>query len=125
MAASISVFGERGRDCYHLGVNVSLASSCSLPSLQATLWQLILGSLVTDLFREALRPFFIVTAVVPQFSLFPYLLRRAETAAFLLFKQCCFLAARDFIKYFKCLNNIQTKLFFRNSLPVNGSQKSL
>ena len=30
-----------------------------------------------------------------------------------LLKQYCFLAARDFIKYFKCFNNVQTKLFLQ------------
>ena len=95
------------------GERASLVSSCSSLAWQATLWQLILESLAINLFREALRLLFVVIAVVPYFSLFPYFLRRAEMAAFLLLKQYCFLAARDFIKYFKCLNNIQTKLFLR------------
>ena len=42
-------------------------------------------------------------------------------AAFLLLKQYCFLAARDFIKYFKCLNNIQTKLFLQELKSIAKS----
>ena len=47
------------------GERASLASSCSSLAWQATLWQLILESLVINLFREALKLLFVVIAVVP------------------------------------------------------------
>lgn len=47
------------------GECASLASSCSSLAWQATLWQLILESLIKNLFRETLRLLFVVIAVVP------------------------------------------------------------
>lgn len=47
------------------GECASLASSCSSLAWQATLWQLILESLVKNLFRETFRLLFVVIAVVP------------------------------------------------------------
>lgn len=78
-SVQVSFFGERGSS-YHLRVNVHLfSSSYSSPAWQPILWQLIPEPFIRNLFRETLRLLFAAVIVaVPQFSLFPYLLGRAE-----------------------------------------------
>ena len=84
------------------GECASLSSSYSSPAWQPILWQLIPESFITNLFRETLRLLFaVVIAAVTQFSLFPYLLGRAEKAKSFIFKALLFSGCQKFYEIFQ------------------------